>query len=100
MPTNTKPEITAYYPSQEKYKQILELLFVELEKADDKYPHDKMSIKEMKTSFLTLNCEVLELNREIERLNRRPRMLHKEAIQVLAMAFKFVRDVSLPMQEG
>lgn len=71
---------------------ILKELFIELNKADKKYPHDRMSPCELKTSLLTLKCEVTELEREVERVQKRPEALKKEAIQALAMSYKFLRD--------
>lgn len=79
----------------EAYKEnkILSEMFKELEKADRKYTDDKMSPEEIKSSFMTLKCECTELEREVERIKKRPKAMEKEAVQTLAMAYKFLRDV-------
>lgn len=41
----------------------------------------------------TLKCEVAELEREVMREFKDPEAMRKEAIQVGAMVFKFMRDV-------
>ena len=76
-----------------KTAKILKLMFDELEHADSKYEHDKMSPYELKASYQTLRCELQELKREISRKKKRPDLMKKEAIQVLTMSFKFMRDV-------
>lgn len=78
---------------EQKLQKIFALMFQELEKADAKYVDDKMSPEEIKTSFLTLKCEVTELEREVERIHKRPKAMQKEAVQCLAMSYKFLRDV-------
>lgn len=78
---------------KEKILRIITLMLDEVKKADAKYPNDKMSLKEIKSSFLTLKCEVGELEREVSRITKRPELIKKEAIQCMAMAFKFLRDV-------
>jgi hypothetical protein len=76
-----------------KTAKILQLMFDELEHADKKYPHDRMSKKELKCSLATVKCEFEELKRETKRKKKRPELMAKEAIQLLAMSFKFNRDV-------
>ncbi len=86
--------LEAYSKHTAREQEILSKMFAELAKADTKYIDDKMSLEEMKCSFLTLKCEVTELEREIERKTIRLTHLQKEAIQSLAMAYKFCRDVA------
>lgn len=76
-------------------KEIMKLIETELAHADAKYHHDPMSPAEIKCSFLTIKAELTELEREVERIGRRPHLLQKEAVQVAAMAIKFLRDVCL-----
>lgn len=90
---DARPEIRANYNTQEKAVKILKAMFDELEHADTKYHDDKMSREEIKASYQTIRCELQELKREISRKKKRPDLMRKEAIQVLAMAFKFNRDV-------
>jgi hypothetical protein len=72
---------------------ILGDVAAELEHADKKYPHDRMV--ERKVGLLTIKCELTELEREVERSNEllRPKDMRKEAVQVAAMAVKFLRDI-------
>jgi hypothetical protein len=63
-------------------------IFDELEAADKKYP----PMAEKVEGLHTLKCEVAELEREIMRVNHDPAAMRKEAIQVAAMALKFLRD--------
>lgn len=79
--------------NHKKDLMIIEQMFEELRKADAKYHHDRMSVEEIESSLLTLECELMELKREVKRKKKRSDLLAKEAIQVLAMAFKFNRDV-------
>jgi hypothetical protein len=79
--------------------KIYTLMMHEISKADKKYANDRMSLEEMKASFLTIKSELTELERETVRVVKRPDLMHKEAIQVMAMAYKFIRDVTLPLQE-
>lgn len=81
-------------PHETILMNIIDKMVAELNRADKKYAHDTMSPKEIEASFLTLKCEVMELEREISRKNRNVLYLQKEAIQVLAMAMKFCRDVA------
>ncbi len=74
-------------------QEIIELMLAEVGRADIKYHDDRMSPDEIKASLLTLKCEVFELEREVERVKKRPDLMKKEAIQVMAMAYKFLRDV-------
>ena len=60
----------------------------ELNKADSKHP----PMAEMIEGLHTLKCEVAELEREIMRKNFDDPDMVKEAIQVAAMAVKFLRD--------
>lgn len=60
----------------------------ELDRADAK--HGPMA--EMVEGVYTLQCEVMELAREVNRKNHDPQAMHKEAVQVAAMAIKFLRD--------
>ena len=73
--------------------QILELMTAELHHADTKYADDRMSPEEVSASYLTLLCEVTELEREVARIKKRPHAMHKEAVQCLAMSYKFLTDV-------
>ena len=61
----------------------------ELDKADEKYG----PMPGIKDGLHTLMIEVAELRREVETENFNPLALRKEAIQVGAMATKFMRDV-------
>lgn len=90
----TEDFIEAYSRKNAQEQNILAKMFTELAKADTKYVEDKMSPEEIKCSLLTLKCEVLELEREVERKTLRLSHLQKEAIQSLAMAYKFCRDVA------
>lgn len=76
-----------------KYSTILTRMLDELEHADNKYPDDRMSPKELKCSLATVKCEFEELKRETKRKTKRPVLMEKEAIQLLTMSFKFNRDV-------
>ena len=77
----------------QKENNIIKLMLLEVDRADKKYEDDKMSPEEMDASILTLECELFELKREIARKKKRPDLMRKEAVQVMAMAFKFLRDV-------
>lgn len=61
---------------------------LELDRADRKHP----PMAEMVEGLYTLKCEVMELEREVIRRNFDPSAMKKEAIQVAAMAIKFLRD--------
>lgn len=66
----------------------------ELRRADAKYAHDPMV--HMKVGLKTIHAEFVELEREVERFDYgtgKPDQLRKEAIQVAAMAIKFLRDI-------
>jgi len=65
-------------------KEILD----ELARADAKHP----PMSEPREGFLTLKCEVTELEREVFRVNVSPKDMRREAVQVGAMAIKFLRD--------
>jgi hypothetical protein len=88
-----QPAVVSTITVNPKSAKIIKLMFDELEKADKKYPHDKMSRKELKCSLATVKCEFEELKRETKRKKRDMNLMQKEAIQLLAMAFKFNRDV-------
>ena len=90
----TEKFLEAYSKRNENEQMILEMMFKELVKADTKYVNDRMSPEEIKCSLLTLKCEVMELEREVERKNIRMEHLRKEAIQSLAMPYKFCCDVA------
>lgn len=60
----------------------------ELDRADEK--HGPM-LEEVE-GLHTLKCEIAELEREIMRKAYHPKHKRKEAIQVAAMAYKFLRD--------
>jgi hypothetical protein len=77
----------------DKHLKILDLMTAELHHADTKYADDRMSPEEISASYLTLLCEVTELEREVARIKKRMQAMHKEAVQCLAMTFKFLRDV-------
>lgn len=64
----------------------------ELQRADAKYPDDPMSFEELEASLETIECELHELRREVKRIKKRPDLMRKEAVQVAAMAIKFIRD--------
>lgn len=68
-------------------------VLLELRKADAKYPDDPMSIEELQKSFLTIKSELVELEREVNRVLKDKAKMRKEAVQVAAMAIKFLRDV-------
>lgn len=75
-------------------RDLLKEILYELRKADEKYKHDPMT--HMKVGFKTIECELKELEREVERYQYElghPEWLKKEAIQVAAMAVKFLRDI-------
>lgn len=76
--------------SAQKY-QILSDLFNELGCADFKYREDPMT--EPKVGAKTIECELVELQREVERSEIRPEALRKEAVQVMTMGYKFIRDI-------
>jgi hypothetical protein len=61
----------------------------ELERADAKYG----PMPGMKDGLHTLMIEVAELRREVETENFNQKALRKEAVQVGAMATKFIRDI-------
>jgi hypothetical protein len=92
METTSEPKVVTMVFSP-KTANILRLMFDELEKADKKYDHDKMSMKELKCSLATVKCEFEELKRETKRKRRNMAYMEHEAIQLLAMSFKFNRDV-------
>jgi hypothetical protein len=71
--------------------QILSEVLAELERADAKYAHDPMSSAEL--GLATIRCEFVELEREVVRGVRHEDWMRKEAVQVAAMAIKFLRDV-------
>lgn len=71
-----------------KKTTIVDAVFDELEEADCKYP----PMAEMMEGLHTLKCEIAELEREVMRANFNKHAMIKEAIQVSAMAIKFLRD--------
>jgi len=71
--------------------KILFSLFNELERADRKYKDDPMM--EPKVAVKTIECERSELDRECQRSAPRPDAMRKEAVQVMTMGYKFVRDI-------
>lgn len=72
--------------------KILKDILEELKRADDKHSDDPMSPEELKASWGTIRCELYELKREVDRVNKRPADMRKEAVQLGAMAVKFLRD--------
>lgn len=60
----------------------------ELARADNKHG----CMLEEVEGLHTLKCEVQELEREIMRKNRDKKAMRNEALQVMAMSFKFLRD--------
>lgn len=68
--------------------KAIKLVMHELERADDKHP----PMAEMIEGLHTLKCEVAELEREIMRKNFAVTEMTREAVQVAAMAIKFLRD--------
>lgn len=75
---------------KEEY-QILYSLFWELARADLKYASDPMI--EPKVALGTITCEVSELDRECQRSVTRLEAMRIEAVQVMTMGFKFIRDI-------
>lgn len=71
--------------------KILYSLFYELESADVKYSDDPM-ISAI-TGCHTIKCEVAELEREVTRITANNDNTRKEAVQVMTMGFKFIRDI-------
>lgn len=71
-----------------KELQIVGEIETELARADAK--HGPML--EPVEGLYTLRCEVMELAREVHRKNQDPQAMRKEAVQVAAMAVKFLRD--------
>ena len=69
-------------------QQIFNAISAELDRADSK--HLPMAGKV--EGLHTLKCEVAELEREVMREQRNDEELMREAIQVGAMAVKFLRD--------
>ena len=76
-----------------KTYNILNDLFQELMKADRKYADDPMI--EAKVGAKTIEAELVELQRECERTEIRPNQIKKEAVQVMTMGYKFVRDICI-----
>lgn len=72
-------------------ESILIDIFSELARADEKYQHDPMTSAEI--GLATIKCELAELEREVIRPIRHDDWMRKEAVQVAAMALKFLRDV-------
>jgi hypothetical protein len=72
----------------EQLERILAAIILELNRADLKHP----PMDGCEEGIETLRCEVQELNREVKRLNRDDEAMLKEAVQVGAMAVKFMRD--------
>lgn len=68
---------------------ILEAIQKELIGADKKYG----LMPERVDGIHTLKCELAELDREVHRINFNHDEMTKEAIQVAAMAVKFLRDI-------
>ena len=68
-------------------------VLMELDRADAKYTDDRMV--EPIVGLTTIKCELLELERECLRHPelRRPKDMRKEAVQVAAMAIKFLLDI-------
>lgn len=66
----------------------IDAIFDELKRADAKYPR----MAEPVEGLCTMKCEVAELEREVMRANKNPEAMREEAIQVAAMALKFLRD--------
>lgn len=82
----------------QNFDQLLAEVITELNHADRKHANDPMV--HMRVGFKTLECEVKELEREVERFAHEAgnaQLLHKEAIQVAAMALKFLRDITFPL---
>lgn len=66
----------------------IQQIFDELHRADQKYP----PMAEAVEGLHTIKCELAELEREIMRQGFDQKAMIKEAIQVTAMCFKFLRD--------
>lgn len=90
MTFNKFSETTLVELSLEEFN-ILDSLFKELGRADAKYIDDPMV--EPKVSVKTIECELTELQREVERSVIRPEAMRKEAVQVMTMGYKFIRDI-------
>jgi hypothetical protein len=73
---------------EDKVVDIVGEVIKELNRADKKYRHMPESVEGLKT----LQCEVCELDREVFRVNQDSDQKLTEAIQVAAMAVKFIRD--------
>jgi hypothetical protein len=76
----------------QKITEIFYNILDELDRADAKYGHDPMVVDDRRTALNTIMCEVAELEREVDRKTLNPVWLRKEAVQVAAMAVKFLRD--------
>jgi hypothetical protein len=63
----------------------------ELSRADTKYAHDPMV--EPLVGLKTIQCELTELEREVSRDKPKNHLMRKEALQVMTMAYKFIRDI-------
>jgi len=50
---------------------------------------------EAKVGAKTIEAELVELQRECERTEIRPNQIKKEAVQVMTMGYKFVRDICI-----
>lgn len=50
-------------------------------------------MEEAEVGLGTIECEFVELKREVARKIPRPIAMRKEAVQVMAMGYKFVRDI-------
>lgn len=98
---NSKKEhVMIAVPEDNPIGQILLDIFNELKKADAKYLHDPMT--HMKVGLKTIECEYKELEREVERATyEKPHWdwMRKEAVQVAAMAIKFMRDIICKARE-
>ena len=73
-----------------RMESLLTEILDELQKGDNKYsPHAGP-----KRGFGVLRAELQELKTELDAEDYRPEAVHQEAVQVAAMAIKFLRDCS------
>ncbi len=89
-----RPHKIIVFDDEDPIYPIVLAVLDELNKADKKYTHDPMT--HMKVGLKTIECEFVELEREVDRFQYATGhwdWMKKEAIQVAAMAFKFLRDI-------
>jgi hypothetical protein len=77
-------------------KKIFTAIATELDRADGKYPPMNGPVE----GLHTLKCEVAELEREVMREHKDHAALMQEAVQVGAMAVKFLRDCCMSQERS